>query len=153
MNRKLRGSLLVIFGCVCWGLSGTCGEFLFNEKAYKESYNVATSEHHSWEEIAKMYNELCPFKYIEVSTEDYLNILGPGVDWVKYQLIYARMFERITDNTKVLEATGMKQEELMTLFDGLKLEFERSKDFDWDKYATHDRNVRMDEYLANYKGE
>lgn len=34
MNRKLRGSLLVIFGCVCWGLSGACGEFLFNEKAF-----------------------------------------------------------------------------------------------------------------------
>lgn len=120
---------------------------LFNNKAYGQSYNVATAEHHSWEEIAQIYNEICPFKYIEVSTEDYLDIIAQGADWAKYQLIYARMFERITDNSKILRDTGMKQEELMTLKDGLRLEYERSKNFDWTKFADEKRNVRMDAYL------
>ena len=41
----------------------------------------------------------------------------------------------------------MKQSELMTLADGLRYEFERSKDFDWSQFADDGRNVRMDEYL------
>ena len=124
---------------------------LFNDKAYRESYNVATAEHHSWEEIAQIYNEICPFNYITVSTEDYLDIIAEGAEWAKYQLIYARMFERITDNTKILRDTGMKQEELMPLKEGLKFEYQRSKDFDWAKYAWEKRNKRMDEYLERYK--
>ncbi len=123
---------------------------LFNDKAYGQSYNVATSEHHSWEEIARIYNEICPFKYIEVSTEDYLDIIAQGADWAKYQLIYARMFERITDNSKILRDTGMKQEELMGLKEGLKLEYEASKDFEWSKFADDYRNTRMDEYLKEH---
>lgn len=134
-----------------WG--GDVGRMLallmFNDKAYRESYNVATSEHNSWEEIAGIYNELCPFKYITVSTEDYLDIIAEGADWAKYQLIYARMFQRITDNTKILEHTGMKQRELMSLRDGLKMEYEKSKDFDWARFAGDYRNSRMDAYLKN----
>lgn len=134
-----------------WGgdVGKMIAKLLFNPKAMRESYNVATSEHHTWREIAQMYNELCPFKYITVSTEDYLNIIGEGENWVKYQLLYARMFQRITDNTKILKHTGMKQEELMTLRDGLKYEYEKSKDFDWNRFEDEKRNVRMDKYLEN----
>lgn len=134
-----------------WGgdVGKMIAKLLFNPKAMRESYNVATSEHHTWREIAQMYNELCPFEYITVSTEDYLNIIGEGENWVKYQLLYARMFQRITDNTKILKHTGMKQEELMTLRDGLKYEYEKSKDFDWNRFEDEKRNVRMDKYLEN----
>lgn len=143
-------------GCqatLSWG--GDVGKMiallLFNPKAYGEDYNVATAEHHSWEEITQIYNDICNFNYITVSTEDYLNIIQPGEAWAKYQLIYARMFQRITDNTKILEATGMKQSELMTLRDGLMYEYERSKNFDWSKCASESRNIRMDEYLKSCK--
>ena len=142
-----------------WG--GDVGKMLalllFNPKAYGEDYNVATAEHHTWKEIAEMYNEIHPFKYITVSTEDYLNILGPGAAWVRYDLSFSAAlltFQRITDNTKILEATGMKQEDLMTLKDGLKYEYERSKNLDWSRFVDEPRNVRMDEYLEKFnKGE
>jgi hypothetical protein len=39
-----------------------------------------------------------------------------------WQLRYDRMFDRVMDNRKILDATGMKQFELMPLYDGLKLE-------------------------------
>lgn len=122
---------------------------LFNEKACRESYNVATAEHHSWQEIADIYQQLCPFRYITVSTEDYLQIIAGGADWAKYQLIYARMFQRITDNTKILRHTGMKQEDLMPLREGLRYEFERSKNMNWSQFASHAANIRMDEYTLN----
>lgn len=118
-----------------------------NDEAYGEDFNVATGEHHTWREIAEMYRELCGLKYITVPFEDYLSVLG-GETWRRYQLLYARMFRRITDNTKVLKTTGMKQGELMPLFDGLKSELENTKNWNWEKYDTENRiSQRMDEYL------
>ena len=49
------------------------------------------------------------------------------------------------DNSKVLAATGMKQESLKKLYDGLKYEISRCpKDFSWKV------NTAMDEYLATH---
>ena len=120
---------------------------LFNERAYCEDYNVATSEHHTWREIANIYNSIHPIKIKTVSVEDYLDIISEGADWAKYQLIYARMFNRITDNSKILEHTGIRQEELMPLAKGLRYEYGRSLDIDWNIFADNYRNKRMDIYL------
>lgn len=122
---------------------------LFNKKTMRESYNVATAEHHSWREIADMYHKIVPFKYITVSVEDYLDIIAEGANWAKYQLIYARMFQRITDNSKILSLTGMSQNDLMPLEKGLRFEYENSKNIDFSIYATDYRNTRMDAYLKN----
>ena len=132
-----------------WGgdVAKMISKLLFNDRAYKEVYNVSTAEHHSWAEIAEIYNEICPFNYITVSTDEYLDIIAEGLARARYQLVYARMFQRITDNSKVLEHTGMKQEDLMSLRDGLKYEYEKSKDMDWSRFADAKRNVRMDDYL------
>lgn len=142
---------MVCQATLSWGgdVAKMIARLLLNDQAYRQSYNVATAEHHSWAEIAQLYNEICPFKYITVSTEDYLNIIAEGANWAKYQLIYARMFQRITDNRKILAATGMKQSELMPLRDGLRLEYARSKDWDWARFAEDALNVRMDAYLKN----
>ncbi len=161
VNRMLNGKTIVLpeaaMNChatFTWGgdVAKMMAKLLFNDKAYGESYNTATAEHHTWAEIAEIYNEICPFKYITVSTEDYLNIHSKGTDGGRYQLVYARMFQRITDNTKVLRDTGMKQEDLTPLRDGLRYELERSiHDRDWTQYDDMPRNVRMDEYLAKLK--
>ncbi len=132
-----------------WGgdVAKMIARLMFNPFAYRNDYIVSTSEHHTWREIAAIYHEICPFRYIEVSTEDYLDVISECAEWTKYQLLYGRMFTRITDNSKILAHTGLKQSDLMTLKDGLRHEFERSRDFDWEKYASAYRNVRMDEYL------
>lgn len=123
---------------------------LFNEKALGETFNVATAEYHKWREIAEFYNKILSFKYITVSVEDYLDIIAEGAGWAKYQLIYARMFHRITDNSKILSFTGMKQSELMPLEKGLRFEYNNSKNIDFSVYADDYRNVRMDEYLKKH---
>ena len=85
-----------------------------------------------------------------VDKEDFMNILKPGIpNNVRWQLEYARLFDRITDNTKVLEATGMKQENMMPLYDGLKREIAFCpRDHKW---WGEDVNARMDEYIMNNK--
>ena len=42
-----------------------------------------------------------------------------GLIW---QLRYARMFNRAYDNSKMLRATGLKQEDFLTLYQGLSRE-------------------------------
>lgn len=132
-----------------WGgdVAKMLARLLFNEKAYGDDFNVATAEHNTWREIAAIYNELVPLNYITVDKETYIDIIANGSIFSMYQLKYARMFRRITDNSKVLAATGLKQADFKTLRQGLAFEYERSKGFEWAKCASSVQNLRMDEYL------
>lgn len=121
---------------------------VLNEKAYGDKFIVATGEHNTWREIAEIYKELCGLKYITVPASTYLEILGEPYKGRYYQLHYARLFRRITDNSKILNFLGMKQSELMPLREGLKLELEKTKDLNW--LANDTKNVlsmRMDAWL------
>ncbi len=121
---------------------------LFNEKALGEIFTVATAEHHTWGEIAEYYKDLCSLDAVWVDKEDYIRILNPDpyAVPVRWQLEYDRLFSRVMDNSKVLAATGMKQSELISLYDGLKREISRCpKDTVWPVCD------RMDAYLAAMK--
>ena len=122
---------------------------LFKDEAKRETYNVCSAEHRTWEEIAAYYNELVGLEAVWVDKEDYLKILSPeGKINVRWQLEYARLFRRITDNSKILALTGMKQEELMPMYDGLKLEIGNiPKDFVPTDTAI---GLRMDAYLEEH---
>ena len=64
----------------------------------------------------------------------------------RWQLEYARLFDREVDNSKILAVTGMKQSDMMPLYDGLKMEISRTpKDYPWPN------NQRMDDYLTTMK--
>ena len=126
---------------------------LFNEKALGETFSVCTSEHHTWGEIADYYKDICGLDALWIDKEDYLRILSsdPYATAPRWQLEYDRLFDRIMDNSKVLAATGMKQENLMPLYDGLKKEIARCpKDYQWSEIPAFARavNAAMDEYLA-----
>lgn len=118
---------------------------LFNDKAYGEDFNVNSAESHTWQEIADYYKDICNLQAVWVDKEDYLSIITPDPFNLapRWQLEYARLFERVCANDKVLAATGLKQADLMPLYDGLKLEVQRCpKDTAWKV------NTRMDDYLA-----
>ena len=122
-------------------------KLLFNEKALGEVFSVCTAEHHTWGEIADYYKDICGLESVWADQEDYIRILNPDPNSraVRWQLECDRLFDRVMDNSKVLAATGMKQESLKKLYDGLKYEISRCpKDFSWKV------NTAMDEYLANH---
>jgi len=122
---------------------------LFKEQAKREFYNVCSAESRTWEQIAQYYHELIGLDVVWVDKEDYLAILSPeGNIHTRWQLEYARLFHRITDNSKVLALTGLKQEDMMPIYDGLKLEIGNiPKDF-----VPKDNSIglRMDEYLKTH---
>ncbi len=97
---------------------------VLNPKAFGEIFSVCTSEHHTWRTIASYYEDLIDLKYREIPKEDYISILSGGTpkDVVRWQLELDRLYDRIMDNSKILSVTGLKQNQLTTLFNGLSRE-------------------------------
>ena len=88
-----------------WGkdVATLISRLVLNPVAYGEDFNVATSETHTWREIAKIYHDTIGMQMIEVSLDWYCNLCN------RYQVLYDRMFDRVVDNKKVLKATGLSQ--------------------------------------------
>ena len=121
---------------------------ILNTEAFRQTYNVSTSEHMTWKDVAKIYQEIGELKYITVDDETFLDIVAEGATYAKQQLLYDRCFDRIVDNKKVLSISNMKQKELMPLKEGLKLEFKNITidDIGYNRGV----NERMDKYLEKY---
>ena len=135
-------------GTMSWGgdAAKMFSRLLFNERALTETFTISTSEHHAWCEIADYYKDICGLQVEWVDKEDYLKVFSPFRYNMhpRWQLDYDRLFDRIIDNSKVLDVTGMKQSDLMPLYDGLKYEISRCpKDFEWHP------NPRMDKVMED----
>lgn len=158
VGRALRGKKVILPiqakdkpATLGWGgdVAKMIARILFKEEAKREFYNVCSAEHKTWKEIAEYYHTLVGLEAVWVDKEDYLAILSPeGRINVRWQLEYARLFRRITDNSKVLALTGLKQEELMPMYDGLKLEIGNIP----KNYTSEETDVgiRMDEYIKKH---
>lgn len=136
---------------LCWGgdVAKMIALTLFKPEAMREVYNVCSAESRTWEEIAEYYHKLVGLEAVWVDKEDYLRILSPDMRInVRWQLEYARLFHRITDNSKILSLTGMRQEELTTMYDGLKFEIGNIPS-DFVPVDT-ELGLRMDEYLKKH---
>ena len=126
-----------------WGgdVARMIARLVLNPKAYGEDFNCATSEHHSWDEICDIYRELIGSEVRDCSIDDYVRIVGNSA-----QVRYDRLFDRILDNSKVLGVTGLKQNQLMPLRDGLLKELEMLNKGCWCPDIRI--NARMDRLLG-----
>ena len=117
---------------------------LLNPEAMGETYSVCTAEHHTWREVAEYYKEIAGLEYVTVDTETYYQLWADS-KYARYQLEMDRFFDRIMDNSKILNITGLKQKNLMPLKDGLRREFEAlPADYTWPASPVNDR---MDAWL------
>lgn len=135
--------------------AGDVGKLLarlvLNEKAYGEIYSACTSEHHTWEEIAEYYKELAGLDYEFIDDDEFLacvareeNRLGAS-----FQLRYDRMVNRVMDNSKVLEATGIKQEDFTPLKEALKKEIANFS-IEMVPFINGYIDEHMDEYIKKH---
>ena len=115
--------MLVKRTTMSWGgdIAKMISRLVLNKRAYGEDFNAGTSESHTWAEISAMYNEILGLEVKEVPMVDYMTICS------EYQVRYDRLFNRHLDNTKILEATGLRQTDLMTLKEGLSHEILSNK--------------------------
>jgi len=92
---------------------------VLNEAAYGEAYTAASAETVTWNNVLKIYQKILGFQVRYVPLRTYAEIVGRP-----WQIKYDRMLHRIVDNTKILLVTGMKQSELMPLYQGLRIELQ-----------------------------
>lgn len=122
---------------------------VLNPKAYGEVFSICSSEHHTWREIAEYYKEIIGLDYRVVDTDTYLQVWATN-SWARpYQLLYDRCLDRVMDNSKILEATGLKQSDLTPIKEALAKELANlPANHVWAHANTNDR---MDAWLAAHE--
>jgi nucleoside-diphosphate-sugar epimerase len=128
-----------------WGrdVAMMISKLLLNQAAYSEDFNCATAEHHTWDFVADIYRRELGADIRDCSVEDYIKVIGNGA-----QVKYDRLFDRIIDNSKVLDATGLKQLDFKPLEEGLVNELEDFKSNPVYQYPDVVLNARMDRLLG-----
>lgn len=117
-------------------------KLVLNKNAFGEDFNIATSEFHTWAEVADIYHDLIGLRMQVVDMNDYIDALGGG--HVRYQVGYDRMFNRKLNNDKILKVVGEKREDFMSLYDGLRFELERSRGFKSYSRVDYTRQAKID---------
>ena len=159
INRSRQGKAVVLprealsaQTTMTWGgdVAEMIARLVLNEKAYGETYTVATAEHQPWEVVAKYYQEFIGLKYIAVGIDDFLSIQSDEpYDNYRWKLIYDRIYDRVVDNRKILNITGLKQSELKPLYLGLK---ESLDELDKNKvFGNMEYSQRMDVFIEQNK--
>ena len=158
VGRALKGKKVVVPiqakdkpATLCWGgdVAKMIARLMFKPETMREAYNVCSSESRTWGEIADYYKKLCGLEAVWVDKEDYLKLLDPAMALPKrWQLEYARLFHRITDNSKMLSATGLKQSDFMPLYDALKMMIDAVPE--GYEFPETDTGCRMDAYLEEH---
>lgn len=116
-----------------------------NPRAMGECYSLCTAEHHPWKTVAEYYRDLVGLRYEVVPDEIYLS-MQQWPSAAGYQLYYDRCFQRVMDNSKILAAAGLRQEELTPLYEGLKRELSAlPKDHVWPESHVC---AQLDRYFA-----
>ena len=93
---------------------------VLNEAAFGETYTAASAETVTWNNVLKIYQKILGMQVKYVPLSVYQSIVGRP-----WQIRYDRMLHRVIDNGKILRATGMKQSELMPLYEGLRIELQK----------------------------
>lgn len=93
---------------------------LFKNETFGQAYTVSSAQNLTWGNIAQLYTDILGAQFKWVSLEEYLKATD---NFNYYALIYDRLFDRKIDNSKILEATGLTNNDFLSVKDGLKIEF------------------------------
>lgn len=123
-----------------WGkdVARLIARLVLNPSALGEDFIVATSESHTWKEIAVLYHEGIGMDVQVVPLTTYERICSP------YQVRYDRLFDRVIDNRKVLSATGTSQSEFAPLAAGLLSELDSFKRYPVYRSMNPIQNAQID---------
>lgn len=106
-----------------WDWAGNSGKMianlLFKPAAFREAFTVSSAQNLTWGQVAELYAEVFGLSYTWVSEEEYLE----ATNRFNYDAFrYDRMYNRLIDNSKILEVTGLTAADFMPLKDALRIE-------------------------------
>ena len=93
---------------------------LFKEETLGEAYTISTAQNLTWGQVAEFYAELLEAKIVWVNMEEYLKDTGEAK--APWGLKYDRMFDRVIDNSKVMKVTGFRNEDFLSIKEGIRME-------------------------------
>lgn len=91
---------------------------LFKSECIGETYLLSTGHHMTWENVADIYVRLLGLKAEWIPTDEYRAKTYKGGS----PLFYDRGYDRFSDNSKVLGATGLSEGDFTPFEDGIKRE-------------------------------
>lgn len=110
--------------------AGNSGKLIANvllcDNTKGEAYTVSSAQNLTWGEIADIYTRLTGAKFEWIDTADFSEHQH-GTRELPWILKYDRLYSRKIDNSKILEATGLKKEDFVSIEDGIKIELEAIK--------------------------
>lgn len=115
-------------------------------KATGGVFTASTSEHKTWAEIVEIYKKVVPSLELTSCELDKFEYERGGV----YQIRYDRMFDRVVDNSKVLDAVALSQTDLISLEDGLASELESYLKNRPNILGAPGANARMDRLVGGF---
>ena len=94
---------------------------LFKPETFGQAYTISSAQNLLWSEVAALYTKLIGLQVEYIPTEDFIRAHYPIVDngWIFW---YDRYYDRPIDNSKVMKATGLRAEDLLSIEEGLKNE-------------------------------
>lgn len=113
------------------------------QEAMGEMYNVSTSEHLPWSEVAKVYQKRTGLTLVPCAVADYEDVVGGH-----YQIWYDRMLDRRIDNTKILSVCGMSADEIVPVRERLAAELWKYLSSGRTTMGNISPNARMDRKLG-----
>ena len=94
---------------------------LFKKETIGQAYTVSTAQNLTWSQVAELYEKILGAKIEYISDREFGNIFHPTPE-SGWRYWYDRMYDRIIDNSKILKATGLKQEDFLSIEEGLRRE-------------------------------
>lgn len=113
------------------------------DSAYRNDYNVLTSERVKWIDVCNVYQSSINLKVIPVDHDEFMKLKGS-----EWQLKYDRSFNRCCDNRKILEAINMNQSELKSVNDGIRFELKKNSQHEFGHSTSTIVNGRIDRILG-----
>ena len=114
-----------------WDWAGNSGKLianlLFREGALGEAFTVSSAQNLTWEQAAKLYHEIAGLSVEWVDEETYLSQMAVEDDHWLWRYHYDRKFNRLIDNSKILQVTGLSPEDFLPIQEGLALEWKKQK--------------------------
>lgn len=94
---------------------------LFKDDCKGETYMLSTGHRMTWADVARVYEELLGAKIEWVPVEEYTARTGKG----GFPLQYDRNYDRSVNNSKVMQATGLKQSDFVPFKEGIRRELKK----------------------------
>lgn len=132
INRAIQGKYTLlpeqaknVHAAMIW--AGDAGKLIsrlvLNPKAMCQHYTIASSEVNTWEDIVSYYQKAIGLKPLWIDKEEHIKLMGDTAEEQNRHrrgLELDRLFDRVIDNSKVLEVTGLAQADFLTIEEGFE---------------------------------